>query len=57
MLYKDDGIGFEMATVKKGIGLKSILSRVEFYGGDVNIKTKPGAGNEVFINLPFELTL
>jgi signal transduction histidine kinase len=57
MLYKDDGIGFEMATVKKGIGLKSILSRVEFYGGDVNIKTNPGEGNEVFINLPFELTL
>jgi PAS domain S-box-containing protein len=57
MLYKDDGVGFEMATVKKGIGLKSILSRVEFYGGDVKIKTKPGEGNEVFINLPFEFTL
>lgn len=57
MLYKDDGVGFEMATVKKGIGLKSILSRVEFYGGEVKIKTKPGEGIEVFINLPFELTL
>lgn len=57
MFYKDDGIGFEMATVKKGIGLKSILSRVEFYGGDLKIKTKPGEGIEVFINLPFELTL
>lgn len=57
MLYKDDGIGFEMSTVKKGIGLKSILSRVEFYGGDVKIKTKPGEGIEVFINLPFEITL
>ncbi len=57
MLYKDDGIGFELATVKKGIGLKSILSRVEFYGGNVKIKTKPGEGIEVFINLPFELTL
>ncbi len=54
MRYKDDGSGFEMATVKKGIGLKSILSRVEFYGGDVKIKTKPGEGIEVFINLPFE---
>ena len=57
MLYKDNGVGFEMATVKKGIGLKSILSRVEFYGGEVKIKTKPGEGIEVFINLPFELTL
>ena len=57
MIYKDDGVGFEMATVQKGIGLKSILSRVEFYGGEVKIKTKPGEGIEVFINLPFELTL
>jgi PAS domain S-box-containing protein len=57
MVYKDNGIGFEMATVKKGIGLKSILSRVEFYGGDVKIKTNPGKGIEVFINLPFEFTI
>lgn len=57
MVYKDNGIGFEMATVKKGIGLKSILSRVEFYGGDVKIKTNHGKGIEVFINLPFEFTL
>lgn len=57
MVYKDNGVGFEMATVKKGIGLKSILSRVEFYGGDVKIKTNPGKGIEVFINLPFEFTL
>lgn len=52
--YKDDGIGFEMGTVKKGIGLKSILSRVEFYGGEVKINTKSGTGFEVHIKLPFE---
>lgn len=57
MLYKDDGVGFAMETVKKGIGLKSILSRVEFYGGEVKIITKPGIGIEVFINLPFEPSL
>ena len=52
--YRDDGIGFEMGTVKKGIGLKSILSRVEFYGGEVKINTKSGTGFEVHIKLPFE---
>ena len=52
--WYDDGIGFEMGTVKKGIGLKSILSRVEFYGGEVKINTNPGTGFEVFIKLPFE---
>jgi PAS domain S-box-containing protein len=52
--YHDNGMGFEIGTVKKGIGLKSILSRVEFYGGEVKIKTKPGTGFEVLIKLPFE---
>ena len=55
--YKDDGVGFDMKTIKKGIGLKSILSRVEFYGGQVKINTKPGQGTEVIINLPFEQTI
>jgi PAS domain S-box-containing protein len=54
MFYEDDGIGFEMKTVKKGIGIKSILSRVEFYGGNVKIQTKPGKGIKVIINLPLE---
>jgi PAS domain S-box-containing protein len=54
LIYQDDGNGFEMDTVKKGIGLRSILSRVEFYGGEVKINTQPGSGFEVFIKLPFE---
>jgi PAS domain S-box-containing protein len=52
--YKDDGKGFDLATVKKGIGLKGILSRIEFYGGHLKINTKPNKGTEVLINLPFE---
>lgn len=54
MCYSDDGIGFELKTVQKGIGLKSILSRVEFYGGEVKIQTEPGKGIKVIINLPLE---
>ena len=57
LVYKDDGVGFDIKTVIKGIGLKSILSRVEFYGGAVKIKTNPGQGTEVTINLPFEQTI
>jgi PAS domain S-box-containing protein len=52
--YTDDGVGFDLNTIKRGIGLKSILSRVEFYGGTVKINTRPGKGTEVIINLPFE---
>lgn len=57
LFYKDDGVGFDIKTVKRGIGLKSILSRVEFYGGEVKIKTKLNQGTEVIINLPFEQKL
>ena len=52
--YKDDGKGFDLATVRKGIGLKGILSRIEFYGGNLKINTKVNKGTEVLINLPFE---
>ena len=52
--YKDNGKGFDLATVRKGIGLKGILSRIEFYGGHLKINTKPNKGTEVLINLPFE---
>lgn len=52
--YKDDGVGFNAKTVKKGLGIKSILSRVEFYGGDMKLNTSPGRGTEVIIRIPYE---
>lgn len=54
LYYKDNGVGFNMDTAKKGIGLKSILSRVEFYGGQVKLKSKEGQGTEVLIKLPLQ---
>lgn len=52
--YKDDGVGFNPKTVKKGLGIKSILSRVEFYGGNLILNSSPGNGTEVIISIPFE---
>jgi signal transduction histidine kinase len=54
MYYKDDGIGFDTNHSKKGVGLKSILSRLEFYGGKIKINTHPGDGTEVIIKLPYQ---
>ena len=51
--YHDDGIGFDAKKMKKGIGLKGILSRVEYYGGKFLIESKPQKGVQVFIDLPF----
>ena len=54
MTYKDDGIGFDTNYSKKGVGLKSIFSRLEFYGGKLKINTNPGKGLEVIIKLPYQ---
>jgi len=54
MHYKDDGIGFDSSYSKKGVGLKSIFSRLEFYNGKIQMNTNPGKGLEVMINLPYQ---
>ena len=51
--YLDDGIGFDATKMKTGIGLKGILSRVEYYGGKFLIESKPQKGIQVLLNLPF----
>lgn len=47
----DDGVGFDVTQKSKGIGLRNIGSRVEFYSGQMNIISAPGQGCtlEVFI--------
>jgi signal transduction histidine kinase len=50
--YKDNGKGFNSQKNNKGIGLKGILSRIEYYGGKFVLKSKVEKGIEVLINLP-----
>lgn len=49
----DNGQGFDEKVVKKGLGLNSIRNRVEYYKGNMQLKTAPGAGCELTIELPF----
>ena len=51
ILVRDDGIGFDVNTKKKGIGLKNLASRVEVMGGKINIMSIPGKGTEIKIKL------
>ena len=44
VIVYDNGIGFDAKTVKKGLGLVNIFSRVEYYNGKVQLLTKPGEG-------------
>lgn len=50
--YHDDGKGFDPDRVKKGVGLKSITSRIQFHKGDVQICSKPGGGTQINILMP-----
>ena len=48
----DNGVGFDTTKKSKGIGLKNISSRVEFYSGNVNIISAPGQGCTLEIFIP-----
>lgn len=50
--YSDNGKGFDPAAIKKGVGLESIKSRVDFYKGSVQISSHPGNGSQTHIQLP-----
>jgi PAS domain S-box-containing protein len=50
--YYDNGNGFNLSKVKKGLGLKSINNRVYFYEGTINISTSEKEGVKFEIHLP-----
>jgi signal transduction histidine kinase len=50
---KDDGTGFDVATVDEGVGLtRSIRGRVSEVGGRVEVDGRPGRGAEVRVWVP-----
>jgi PAS domain S-box-containing protein len=52
----DDGKGFNIATVKKGAGLKNIQNRVYLTGGKLIIDSAPGQGCKMSITFPLNQT-
>ncbi|HEY1038830.1 MAG TPA: sensor histidine kinase, partial [Bacteroidia bacterium] len=54
IMIEDNGIGFDKAKIAQaeGIGLKNIISRVEFLNGQVDFDTTPGQGTTVVIEVP-----
>lgn len=51
LCIKDDGVGFDLAKCRKGLGLRNIYNRVEYYGGTINIESGVGEGCEMCITL------
>jgi len=52
LLLEDNGRGFDEKAVKRGMGLNNIQNRVEYYKGVFHLKTAPGEGCELRIELP-----
>ena len=49
---EDDGKGFNIDSVRKGLGLDSIQSRVNVLSGDLNIDSSDNRGTSVVIHIP-----
>ncbi len=54
MVVEDNGKGFETSQVPifKGIGLKNIISRIDFLNGKVNFDSSPNSGTTVIVEVP-----
>ncbi len=52
LLIQDNGRGFDMEQVKRGIGLANIRNRAETFNGSLNIITSPGKGCSIEVMVP-----
>ncbi|MDC7999326.1 sensor histidine kinase [Gilvibacter sediminis] len=54
IVVEDDGQGFkgDQKTLKQGMGLSSIETRVEHWEGTMEIDSRPGKGSSILIDIP-----
>jgi len=52
LLVKDDGRGFDSATIIPGLGLESMRERSQSLGGTFELTTEPQSGTTVEVSLP-----
>ncbi|MEM6523506.1 MAG: sensor histidine kinase [Bacteroidota bacterium] len=52
LIFEDNGNGFDVSAVKKGMGLSNIEKRVEKLEGQLTIDSAPGKGATFIIDIP-----
>jgi len=57
MQIADDGIGFDLNIVKKGIGLANIRRRTELFYGKCEINSSPGNGCKIIVTTPIPVQI
>lgn len=54
MMINDNGVGFDITKVKKGIGIANMKRRAELFGGIAKISSTPGKGCQVLVTIPLK---
>jgi signal transduction histidine kinase len=57
LVIKDDGKGFNATKKMTGIGLRNMRTRAESLGGSFAVRTEPGKGCEIWVNIPLKKVL
>jgi signal transduction histidine kinase len=52
LMVRDNGIGFDPITIKKGNGLDNMQRRTEIHKGTFSLQAKSGGGTQVSIFIP-----
>jgi signal transduction histidine kinase len=50
--FSDNGKGFQTAAVASGFGLKNIEERVKMLAGQLELKSSPENGTQIFVSIP-----
>lgn len=52
VMVEDNGKGFDLTKVKKGMGLENVRQRAATLDGELNIDARPGRGTTVIVDIP-----
>lgn len=52
IMVEDDGVGFDVEGVEKGMGTENILSRVNYLKGDLSVHSEKEKGTTTLITVP-----
>ncbi len=53
IMVEDDGLGYEPADAKKGMGTENVSARVNFLKGEISVYSIIGTGTTTTITIPF----
>lgn len=54
IIIEDDGVGFELKSLQRGIGLKNIKERIDSINGKLSIDTSINNGTQLIIEIPLQ---